>query len=82
MVTVRWRCGHTGDVDPDKVASPVCACGERKIAGVLNVGAPRIVGHATGPLVEQKYLGPQAVRLAKRPLPLKEPTDGDQQPGV
>jgi hypothetical protein len=67
-----FRCGHEADIDVDKVTSPICWCGERIVARTRGVGAPRIVGHARGPLVEGRYLGPQAVPLAKTPLVLKD----------
>jgi hypothetical protein len=63
---LRMLCGHTIDVDVDKVPSPTCHCGERQVVRALNPGHPRIVGHARGPLVEGRYLGPTAVDLTQR----------------
>lgn len=58
-----FRCGHSMRVDPDKVSSPVCACGERQIARALNAPAPRFRGVASGPLVTPVSLPPIAVSL-------------------
>lgn len=55
------KCGHDLAVNPDKVPSPVCWCGERQVARTLGAPAPRIVGHARGPQVESKHLGPKEV---------------------
>lgn len=55
------KCDHVIDIDPNKVASPTCHCGERIVARPLDAPAPRIVGHARGPLVESKFLGPTDV---------------------
>ena len=66
MITVLFRCGHQQKVD-DKTASPRCvACGEFRIARNLRVRAPRIVGCATGPLVETKALPAIAVSFAPK----------------
>lgn len=77
-MTMVFRCGHTAEIDPDKVTSPVClVCGERRVARVRHVEPPRITGHARGPHVTPKHLEPVAVQIATKPLPLKEPTDAD-----
>lgn len=60
------RCRHVIDVDVDKTPAPVCFCGESKVARALNARPPRIVGHASGPLVEGTYLGPVAVSFQVR----------------
>lgn len=81
MITLLMRCGHDIAIDPDKVTSPSCWCGERVVARPLSAPAPRIVGHARGPLVEGKYLGPTALDLVTTPdarLVLKPADDGEQ----
>lgn len=80
-VVLLMKCGHDIAIDPDKVTSPSCWCGERIVARPLNAPAPRIVGHASGPLVEGKYLGPKELDLVARPearLVLKPVDDGEQ----
>lgn len=62
-----FRCGHDVAIDPDKATEPRCAqCGDRHVARVQLHRLPRIVGHATGPLVETRELGPTAVDLKAR----------------
>lgn len=79
-ITVRFRCGHTAMIDPDKTPAPVCDhCGDRRVAGTVGVGAPRIVGHARGPLVEERHLGPTAVSLAEKPFAIMEQADADDE---
>lgn len=72
-----FACGHVQNVDPDKSPSPICvACGCKNVARALSVGAPRISGHARGPLVSTKFLGPLAISVAEQgPLSLKDSTD-------
>jgi len=73
---IRFRCGHDEPIDPDKTINPACSqCGEKRIAFTIDAPAPRFVGHARGPLVNEKHLGATAVNLAKTPLVLKEPDD-------
>jgi hypothetical protein len=72
-MTLLMRCNHTIEIDADKSGVPVCWCGERLVARALNPGVPRIVGHARGPLVESKFLGPKRLELADKPLKLKPP---------
>lgn len=72
-----WRCGHEADIDVDKNTSPICWCGEKVVARTRGVPPPRIVGHARGPLVQGRYLGPQAVSLAQTPLVLKDDTHAE-----
>lgn len=68
---VLFRCGHDGKVREG--AEPICACGQRGIARVLDAPNPRIVGRASGPLVETKDLDPAIVTLhSEGPLKLKE----------
>lgn len=69
MISIRFACGHTLDADPDK-AAPICHCGEKRIA-LVKAPPPRIVGTATGPLVETKPMEPGTVNLASEPLTLK-----------
>lgn len=77
-MTVIFACGHEQRVNPDKTPSPLCgACGERKIARVRNVGAPRITGCASGPCVTRRDLEPMRVNLAEKPLPLKDPNHAE-----
>lgn len=80
MITLLFKCGHDITIDPDKVTSPSCWCGELVVARPLSAPAPRIVGHACGPLAEGKYLGPKALDLVTTPdarLVLKPADDGD-----
>lgn len=72
-VRLLFRCGHDRPVNPDKEPSPRCWCGERRIARTLDAPAPRIVGHARGPCVESKYLGPIDVSRLMRPVPESVP---------
>lgn len=69
-VSVKFACGHTLDADPDK-AAPICHCGEKRIA-LVKAPNPRIVGTATGPLVETKPMEPGSVNLATDALKLKD----------
>lgn len=68
---ITFGCGHARDYGDDLKDRPVCrACGDRRIADV-RAGAPRITGHATGPHVTPRVLGPMVVSVAERALPLK-----------
>jgi hypothetical protein len=75
------KCDHVIDIDANKVAVPTCWCGEQIVARPLGAPVPRIVGHAQGPLVESKYLGPTELDLTTKgaaPLivaPADEETD-------
>lgn len=73
MIGVLFVCSHSHRFDPDKATSPRCpSCDATQIARVLEARAPRITGHATGPLVETRALGPAAVNVAEHgPLTLK-----------
>lgn len=73
MIGVLFVCGHAHRIDPDKATSPRCPeCGSVQVARTLDARAPRITGHARGPLVDTKTLGPQAVNVATSPLVLKD----------
>jgi hypothetical protein len=75
-VKLLFKCTHTCDIDIDKVQVPICWCGNRTVVRAFPMRAPRIVGHASGPLVEGKYLGATAVNLAEKgPLKLKPQDD-------
>lgn len=72
---IRFQCGHVFELDPDKVTQPACLqCGNRIVSRVSG-DTPRIVGHASGPLVTSKYLDAVAVKLASQPLKLKPQED-------
>jgi hypothetical protein len=74
---VKFRCGMTQPVDPDKTPSPVCGhCGTSVIARVLEARAPRFTGTVTGPHADTRRLEPMAVNLAEKgPLTLKPADD-------
>lgn len=64
MIEIRFRCGHTLRVDPDRVQRPSCLeCGETMVARV-QAPPPRFVGTVTGPLAETKHMEPAHVDLA------------------
>lgn len=65
-MTLRFRCGHSARIDPDKTPTPVCACGERRIARVLDAPAPRFTGVATGPHAVTRDLPAMAVSLTTK----------------
>lgn len=63
---VRFVCGHSVSVDAAKAHSPVCACGEQRVARVLDAPLPRFRGVASGPLVEQANLPAVPVSFATK----------------
>ena len=70
-MTLLFRCGHQGRYREG--SEPVCHCGERRVARCF-APAPRIVGKASGPLVETKDVEPYAGSLLPgdvAPLKLK-----------
>lgn len=70
MITLVFHCRHRQKIDPDKSPTPVCReCGEKRIAHTEGVRPPTITGHARGPLVQTRNLGPLALNLAEKPLP-------------
>ena len=77
---ILFRCGHDPQPLSEKAASPACLrCGETRVARVLGVPAPRIVGHGSGPLVQSKALEAIPVSLApKGPLKLKADADAER----
>jgi hypothetical protein len=74
---VLFRCGHLGVFREGR--TPQCpTCGASGVARVFAPN-PRIVGTATGPLVETKDLDPVSVALDVTPLKLtrQETPDGE-----
>ena len=68
---VLFGCGHVL-VSDDLKNRPCCReCGDGRIERV-DAGPPHITGHATGPHVTPKVLGPVTVSVAERHLPLRE----------
>lgn len=61
MIRLLLRCGHELRIDPDKVTSPACWCGESQVARTLDAPRPRFVGHARGPQVHSTFLGATAI---------------------
>ena len=70
VILVRFRCGHVMPIDPDKVESPRCHCGETRVARV-SAPAPRFTGAVSGPHAIPGPWGDTPVSLASRPLVLK-----------
>lgn len=68
---VLFACQHLGTVQDGK--APLCACGERRVVRAL-VGAPRIVGTASGPHVTTQALGPISPMIGESTLTLKTET--------
>ena len=73
QIDVVFLCGCDGAVDPDKVSSPSCPVHRARVARTVNAPAPRIVGHARGPLVQTKNLGAIDVSKLMRPTPESVP---------
>ena len=75
-ITVRFACGHVGQVSATSDAMPVCRdCGHTQIARV-KARAPRFVGACSGPYAETTMLEAVTVNLApKGPLTLKPAED-------
>lgn len=60
-IRVIFRCGHDGTVKSD--AEPICPiCGRRGVQRAF-CEAPRFTGHADGPLVTKRDLGPATVKV-------------------
>jgi hypothetical protein len=73
MIGIRYVCGHTATISETVNASPVCACGERRIAMVDPRRMPRFTGTVTGPVSEYQALEPGTANLAPGgPLKLKD----------
>ena len=70
-ITVRFACGHTGNVGLNQTASPVCHCGETRVTQTV-ARAPRFSGACSGPYAEMKTVEPAIVDVATAgPLTLK-----------
>ena len=63
MITVRFACGHSGQVKETAASHPVCYCGETQVTRT-QARAPRFVGTCTGPYAETKALEPGIVNVA------------------
>lgn len=62
-MTIKFACGHAMDLGDNPSGTPVCGCGEVRIARVT-ARAPRFTGVASGPYAEFRNLGPATVHLA------------------
>lgn len=76
-IELRFVCGHRAKIGVNPTASPVCGCGETRVARTF-ARAPRFVGACSGPYAETKGLEPGVVNVATAgPLSLKrEKSDG------
>lgn len=73
MIHITYVCGHTTTIGETVNGSPVCACGERRIAMVDPRRMPRFTGTVTGPCAEFKALDAGTVDVAPGgPLTLKD----------
>ena len=74
-ITIRYRCGHEGQLSDTIPGSPVCHCGETQITYVRPQRMPRFTGSCTGPYATFTRLDPGVVDVAPAgPLRLKEQT--------
>lgn len=62
-ITLRFACGHKGTASETATTSPVCGCGETRIARTF-ARAPRFVGACSGPYATTKALDAAVVQLA------------------
>lgn len=79
QLRVLFRCGHQGIVKDGQ--EPLCVCGERRVVRALDTHklTPRIVGTASGPHVQTKFMDPATPSIGESRLRLKplEQTDAD-----
>lgn len=73
MIAIRYKCGHSGQLNEQFNGSPVCPCGESQIVWVKPSRAPRFTGACTGPFATHSHMDPAVVNLAPAgPLKVKE----------
>ena len=61
-IRLRFVCGHEGSVSETSEGSPVCGCGETRIARTF-ARAPRFSGACSGPYAEMKQVDPAVVNF-------------------
>ena len=62
-IRVRFACGHESMVGDNAASTPVCGCGETRIARTF-ARAPRFVGACSGPYATTRNIEPGVVNLA------------------
>jgi hypothetical protein len=64
MITVRFKCGHGGQVSETADSAPVCQiCGETQVTRTV-ARAPHFRGTCSGPYAETVALDPGIVNVA------------------
>ena len=75
MISIRYKCGHDGQLNEQFNGAPCCPCGETEIVFVRPSRMPRFTGACTGPYATHTSLEPAVVNVAPSgPLRLKEGT--------
>lgn len=62
MITLVMACGHALSVNENGAESPICACGERRVAKVI-ARAPTFRGVCQGPHATYEALGGIPVKV-------------------
>jgi hypothetical protein len=73
MIDIRYKCGHSGQLNEQFNGTPICPCGETQIVFVKPSRMPRFTGACTGPYAAFAPLEPAVVNVAPAgPLVIKE----------